>query len=169
MLYINHYHSPLGDILLTADEIGLTGLWFDGSKYYADHLNSQHEEKDTPILQQAKEWLAIYFSCTEPPFLPPIHMIGTPFQLNVWAFLQKIPYGETTTYGQIAKEIAEQKGIPRMAAQAVGGAVGRNNIPIIIPCHRVLGSGGRLTGYGGGLEKKVKLLTLEQVDMNHLF
>ena len=94
--------------------------------------------------------------------------MGTPFQLDVWTILQEIPYGKTTTYGQIAKEIARQKGIPRMAAQAIGGAVGRNNISIIIPCHRVVGAKGNLTGYGGGLDKKTALLALEKIDIRQL-
>ena len=169
MQFITHYPSPLGDILLAADETGLTGLWFDGEKYDADHLAPEHEEKETPILGQTKEWLNIYFSGREPNFLPPIHMMGTPFQLSVRKILQKIPYGKTVTYGKIAKEIAEQRGLSRMSAQAVGGAVGHNEISIIIPCHRVVGTNGSLTGYAGGIDKKVKLLTLEHTDMQHLF
>jgi len=169
MQYITHFNSPLGGILLAADEIGLTGLWFDGEKYYADHLDPEHEEKITPILEQTKQWLAIYFSGMEPDFMPPIHMIGTSFQLAVWKILQKIPYGKTITYGEIAKQIAKQKGLSRMSAQAVGGAVGHNEISIIVPCHRVVGTNGSLTGYAGGIDKKVKLLTLEKVDMQHFF
>lgn len=165
MQYTTHYQSPVGGILLAADETGLTGLWFDGQKYYANHLAPEHEEKDTPVLEQAKEWLAIYFAGREPHFCPPVHMIGTPFQLSVWKILQKIPYGKTVTYGEIAKEIAEQKGLSRMSAQAVGGAVGHNKISIIVPCHRVVGTNGSLTGYAGGIDKKVKLLTLEKADM----
>ena len=158
MQFISHYQSPIGGILLAADETGLTGLWFDGAKYYADHLDPEHEEKDTPILEQTKEWLTVYFSGREPQFYPPVHMTGTPFQLSVWKILQKIPYGKTVTYG----EIAEQKGLSRMSAQAVGGAVGHNKISIIVPCHRVIGTNGSLTGYAGGIDKKEKLLTLEK-------
>lgn len=169
MQYITHYQSPIGGMLIAADKTGLTGLWFDREKYYADHLDTEHEERDTPILEQTKEWLTIYFSGREPHFLPPIHMTGTPFQISVWKILQKIPYGETVTYGKIAKEIAVQKGLSRMSAQAVGGAVGHNEISIIIPCHRVIGTNGNLTGYAAGIDKKVKLLTLEKVDMQHLF
>lgn len=165
MQYTTHYNSPIGGILLAADETGLTGLWFDGEKYYADHLDPEHEEKDTPVLEQTKKWLTIYFSGREPDFLPPIHMIGTPFQLSVWKILQKIPYGKTVTYGEIAKEIAAQKGLPRMSAQAVG----HNELSVIVPCHRVVGTNGSLTGYAGGIDKKVKLLTLENADMQHLF
>ncbi len=165
MQYITHYQSPVGGILLAADETGLTGLWFDGQKYYADCLDPEHEEKDTPVLAQTKEWLTVYFSGREPFFSPPVHMLGTPFQLSVWKILQKIPYGKTVTYGEIAK----QKGLSRISAQAVGGAVGHNKISVIIPCHRVVGTSGSLTGYAGGIEKKVKLLTLEKADMRTFF
>lgn len=169
MQYTTTYTSPLGKILLACDTIGLTGLWFDGQKYYASYLDPEHEEKDTPILAQAKQWLSVYFSGKEPDFMPPLHMIGTPFQLAVWDILRNIPYGKTITYGEIAKEIAAQKGLSRMSAQAVGGAVGHNEISILVPCHRVVGTNGSLTGYAGGIEKKVKLLTLEQADMRGLF
>ena len=169
MQYINHYQSPIGGILLAADEIGLTGLWFDGEKYYANHLDPEHKQQTTPILAQAEKWLTIYFSGREPNFLPPLHMIGTPFQLAVWERLRNIPYGKTITYGEIAKEIAMQKGLAKMSAQAVGGAVGHNEISIIIPCHRVVGTNGSLTGYAGGIDKKIKLLTLEKADMHNLF
>ncbi len=155
------YKSPLGGILVAADDTGLTGLWFDGAKYFADRLDPEHEEKATPILQQALEWLNIYFSGREPHFYPPLHITGTPFQLSVWKTLQKIPYGKTLSYGKIAAEIARQKGLPRMSPQAVGGAVGHNGISIIIPCHRVIGTNGSLTGYAGGIDKKEKLLALE--------
>lgn len=159
---ICHYESPLGNMLLAADDTGLTGVWFEGGKYYADGLKPEHEERETEILAQAREWLTVYFSGTEPQFLPPVHLTGTPFQLAVWERLQWIPYGETVTYGEIAREIAVQSGIPRMAAQAVGGAVGRNKISIIVPCHRVVGADGGLTGYAGGMDKKERLLSLER-------
>lgn len=169
MQYTNHYESPIGGILLAADETGLTGLWFDGGKYYADHLDPEHKEKDTPVLKQTREWLTIYFSGREPHFCPPVHMIGTPFQLAVWEILQKIPYGKTVTYGEIARKIAAQKGLSHMSAQAVGGAVGHNRISIIIPCHRVVGASGSLTGYAGGVDRKEKLLALEKADMRTFF
>lgn len=165
MQYISHYNSPLGAILLSADCEGLTGLWFEGAKYYANHLDSNHREISTTILEETKEWLDIYFTGKEPNFMPPIHMIGADFQMAVWKQLRKIPYGKTTTYGTIAKEIARQRGITRMSAQAVGGAVGHNEISILIPCHRVIGSNGNLTGYAGGMDKKIALLNLEGVDM----
>ena len=161
MQYTAQYQSPLGNILLAADHLGITGLWFENQKYYADKLDAEHRENESPFLKQAKHWLDIYFSGAEPDFLPPIHMIGTPFQIDVWKILKQIPYGTTTTYGDIAQQIAQQKGISRMSAQAVGGAVGHNPVSILIPCHRVIGKNGSLTGYAGGIEKKIKLLALE--------
>ena len=152
MQYTNHYQSPLGGILLAGDETGLTGLWFDGEKYFADHLDPKHVEKDLPLFRETKRWL---------------DMTGSPFQLAVWEILRKIPYGSTTTYGEIARMIAAQKGLHRMSAQAVGGAVGHNEISIIVPCHRVVGTNGSLTGYAGGISKKAKLLALEKADMRH--
>ena len=164
-----HYDSPLGGILLAADEIGLTGLWFDGEKYFADHLPSEHTERETPILVEVKRWLDIYFAGKEPDFLPPLHPIGSAFRQSVWEILLQIPYGKTTTYGEIARQLAEKRKLPRMSAQAVGGAVGHNEISIIIPCHRVVGTNGSLTGYAGGIDKKVKLLKLERTDMTGFF
>lgn len=167
MQYITHYNSPLGGILLAADEIGLTGLWFDGAKYYAAHLDPEQEERETPVLTRTKEWLTVYFSGKEPDFLPPLHMTGTPFQLSVWENLLKIPYGKTVTYGAIAERIAAQRGLPHMSAQAVGGAVGHNKISIIIPCHRVIGTNGSLTGYAGGIDRKLSLLHLEKAELHN--
>ena len=166
MQYTTTYQSPLGEILLAGDETGLTGLWFDGEKYYAESLDPDHMEKELPLFDTVKRWLDIYFSGREPDFMPPIHMIGSPFRLSVWKILLQIPYGQTTTYGEIAKAIAKEKGLPHMSAQAVGGAVGHNEISIIVPCHRVVGTNGSLTGYAGGVNKKEKLLTLEGVDTN---
>lgn len=169
MQYISHYHSPLGNILLAADQIGLTGLWFEGQKYFALYLDKEHEEKEVPVLQQTKKWLDIYFSGKEPVFKLPLHFTGTDFQNEVWEILSAIPYGQTTTYGEIAKQIAAKRGLARMSAQAVGGAVGHNEISIIVPCHRVVGSNGSLTGYAGGIDKKIKLLTLEKVSLDSFF
>lgn len=169
MTVIQHYASPLGGILLAADEEGLTGLWFDGEKYFADHLPSRHTEGETPILAETRRWLDTYFTGREPDFLPPLHPIGSDFRQSVWKLLLQIPYGQTTTYGEIARQLAGEMGLPRMSAQAVGGAVGHNEISIIIPCHRVVGTNGSLTGYAGGIDKKVKLLTLERADTNRFF
>lgn len=161
MQYTSKYQSPVGKILLAADDIGLTGLWFDGEKYYALKLDKDHEEKEIPVFSDVKRWLDIYFSGRKPDFMPPIHMVGTPFQMEVWNILNTIPYGQTTTYGEIAKQIAEKRGLTRMSAQAVGGAVGHNEISLIVPCHRVIGTNGSLTGYAGGIDKKTYFLKLE--------
>ena len=169
MTFLQHYNSPLGGILLAADEIGLTGLWFDGQKYFARDLSAERVEQNTPILSEAKRWLDIYFAGREPDFMPPLHPIGSVFRQSVWEILLQIPYGQTTTYGEIARQLAAKLGLPRMSAQAVGGAVGHNEVSIIIPCHRVVGTSGSLTGYAGGIDKKVKLLELEHTDMTELF
>lgn len=169
MQYTAKYQSPIGEILLAADEIGLTGLWFDGEKFYADNLDPEHEEKELPVFETVRKWLDIYFTGKEPDFMPPVHMTGSLFRLSVWELLRKIPYGETVTYGELAKMVAEKRGLSRMSAQAVGGAVGHNEISIIVPCHRVVGSDGSLTGYAGGVDRKERLLTLEGVDMEKLF
>ncbi len=169
MQYISHYSSPLGKILLAADEEGLTGLWFEGQKYYAYQLSDESREEEAPVLTQTKQWLSDYFSGREPDFMPPLHLKGTDFQRSVWDILRSIPYGETITYGEIAGRIAEKRGLPRMSPQAVGGAVGRNPISILVPCHRVVGSNGSLTGYAGGIEKKIELLSLENVSLEKFF
>lgn len=169
MIYTQHYESPLGGILLAADENGLTGLWFDGEKYYADNLAAEHEARDTQALGAAKRWLDVYFAGKEPDFLPPLHPIGSAFRQEVWQLLLEIPYGQTTTYGALARRLAERRGLRHMSAQAVGGAVGHNEISILIPCHRVVGTSGSLTGYAGGIDKKLSLLRLEQVDLSGFF
>ena len=169
MVDICQYESPLGDILLAADEIGLTGLWFDGEKYFAGNLPAAHTERETPLLKDVRRWLDIYFTGREPDFLPPLHPTGSAFRQSVWELLLQIPYGQTTTYGEIARQLAAKQGLARMSAQAVGGAVGHNEISIIIPCHRVVGTNGSLTGYAGGIDKKAKLLALEHTDMRRFF
>ena len=169
MQYTNIYQSPIGKILLACDNKGLTGLWIDGAKYYADGLGTKYIEKETSTFNSAKKWLDIYFSGEKPDFFPPLNLIGTDFQISVWNILLKIPYGHTTTYSDIAKEIAKKNNLSEMSAQAVGGAVGHNKISIIIPCHRVVGKNGSLTGYAGGIDKKINLLTIENTDMTNLF
>ena len=159
------YPSPLGKLLLTADQTGLTGLWFAGQKYVPQDLEENSREAALPIFEEAKRWLDIYFSGREPDFMPPLHLTGTPFQEAVWEILLTIPYGATTTYGDMAKQLAAKRGLPHMSAQAVGGAVGRNPLAIIVPCHRCVGSKGQLTGYAGGLDKKKALLALEKADI----
>ena len=163
------YDSPLGGICLAADALGLTGLWFDGEKYFGSNLPANPVRQETEILTESKRWLDVYFSGREPDFLPPLHPIGSPFRRAVWDLLLQIPYGQTTTYGALARQLAAQQGRAAMSAQAVGGAVGHNEISILIPCHRVVGSDGSLTGYAGGLERKVQLLRLEGVDMSRLY
>lgn len=162
--YTSVYSSELGDILLAADEIGLTGLWFFGQSYFADTLPAEQIAQETPILAQAREWLDEYFSGKEPDFTPTLHPIGSPFRQAVWKLLLQIPYGQTTTYGEIARQLEKLQNRPHMSAQAVGGAVGHNGISIIIPCHRVVGAKGSLTGYAGGLDKKMALLELEHAN-----
>ena len=169
MAYVQHYDSPLGGILLAADESGITGLWFDGQKYFARDLPAERVEQNTPALAEAKRWLDIYFTGGEPDFTPPLHPIGSGFRQAVWNILLQIPYGQTTTYGEIARQLAAKRGLARMSAQAIGGAVGHNEISIIIPCHRVVGTNGSLTGYAGGIDRKVKLLELEHTDMSGFF
>ena len=132
-------------------------------------LPADRVERETPALLEAKRWLDIYFSGKEPDFTPPLHPIGSAFRQSVWEILLQIPYGKTTTYGEIARQLSEKMGLSRMSAQAVGGAVGHNKIAIIIPCHRVVGTNGSLTGYAGGIDKKGKLLELEQTDMTGFF
>ncbi len=163
--YTSCYRSSMGEILLAADEIGLTGLWFAGQKHFARGLEGIHEARELPVFEEAKRWLDHYFSGREPDFSVPLHIRGTSFQTEVWELLRAIPYGTTTTYGEIARKLAARRGLAHMAAQAVGGAVGRNPLSVIVPCHRVIGAGGRLTGYGGGLDKKIALLALEGVDL----
>ncbi|MCD8039044.1 MAG: methylated-DNA--[protein]-cysteine S-methyltransferase [Lachnospiraceae bacterium] len=162
MHYTGHYKSAIGNILLAADEVGLTGLWFEGQKYFALNLDSEHEERELPLFMEVKRWLDEYFAGREQDFAIPLHFTGTGFQNEVWEILCDIPYGSTVTYGEIANRIASKRGLSRMSAQAVGGAVGHNNISIIVPCHRVVGSNGSLTGYAGGIDKKAKLLALEK-------
>ena len=163
MLFVQHYDSPLGGILLAADGIGLRGLWFDGQKYFPHKLISESIESKLPIFTQTCNWLDIYFSGRIPDFTPPISLNTTPFRKAVYDILLTIPYGQTVTYGEIANIIAKQNGVERMSSQAVGGAVGHNPVSIIIPCHRVVGADGSLTGYAGGLDRKIELLKLEKV------
>lgn len=157
MQNINHYSSPLGDIAIKSDGQSILGLWFDGQRFPSSSDSVPH------VVEETKKWLDIYFSGRNPDFIPKLQIEGTPFQQSVWKILQTIPYGQTTTYGEIAKIIARHKGISRMSAQAVGNAVGKNPFPIIIPCHRVIGANGKLVGYGGGLDRKIKLLELEGI------
>lgn len=152
MTYTTDYQSPLGTIFLAADEKGLTGLWLEGQKYYAAQIKKEECRQEEA-----------------PDFMPALHPVGTEFQCAVWEILRRIPYGRTITYGEIARQLAAQRDVKKMSAQAVGGAVGHNKISIIIPCHRVVGSNGSLTGYAGGIDKKIALLKLEKTDMTGFF
>jgi len=158
MIYTAHYTSPLGGITLASDGMALTGLYFDGERDFPD-LSAAHK-KDLPVFGEVMRWLDLYFAGKEPDFMPPLAPVGTTFQQAVWEILKTIPYGGTTTYGAIAKRLEKVTG-KRMSAQAVGGAVGRNPISLLIPCHRVIGADGSLTGYAGGLDKKEYLLRTE--------
>ena len=170
MLYKMHYESPIGSLLLVEKEGALAGAWMEGQKYYLGALRSlrgeMRESTGSKILNEAKDWLDRYFK-GEKPMIGELALQpqGSVFQKEVWKILCKIPYGETRTYGEIAREIAAGRGLGSMSAQAVGGAVGHNPISIIIPCHRVVGADGSLTGYAGGVEKKRTLLALEGADI----
>ena len=164
MPYTRCYDSPLGEILLAADEQGLTGLWFVGQKYFPAALPATAGEpgaRALSVFAPARQWLDVYFTGREPQIAVPLHLRGTAFQLAVWELLRAMPYGTTRTYGALARELAARQGRARLSAQAVGGAVGRNPLSLFVPCHRVVGADGSLTGYAGGLEKKRALLQLE--------
>ena len=162
------YDAPLGKLLLASDQGSLIGLWFEDAQHCAKGLNLERAEGKNEVLEMTQEWLKLYFSGIKPNFIPPVRLKGSRFQLKVWSILQKIPWGMTITYGEIAEMIAEESGISRMSAQAVGGAVGKNPISIIIPCHRVIGKNGRLTGYAAGVDKKRELLRLEGFEFGDL-
>ena len=178
MLYRRAYHSPLGVMAMVSNGKALTALSFQGQKYAVAAINNGEggagdtaefteveenggEDAPSAVFHMVKEWLDVYFSGRKPAFTPPISLKGTPFQETVWEILREIPYGKVVSYGEIARQIAEKRNIGRMSAQAVGGAVGRNPVAIIVPCHRVIGSDGSLTGYAGGLDKKEALLKIE--------
>ena len=159
------YESPLGNMLLAADDIGIRGLWFEGQKYFASTLGDERIFCENEILKSAGRWLDIYFYGIKPNFTPKLHVIGSEFRRAVWRILLQIPYGEVTTYGYIAKKLAKTLNVPNMSAQAVGGAVAHNPVSIIIPCHRIVGANGSLIGYAGGIDKKLELLKFERIDM----
>lgn len=170
MDYTTHYQSPLGSITLASDGEALVGLWFDGQKYFTDTLDKQHEERDDlPVFDETRRWLDTYFSGKAPDFTPKLSMRASDFRKQVWEIMLTIPFGRTMTYGDIARQIARERGIPTMSTQAVGGAVGHNSISLIIPCHRVVGTSGSLTGYAGGIDKKLHLLQMEGAMQSNLF
>ena len=180
--YISEYNSPLGTITVACDDEAIIGLWFNGQRHFGNILPSKTVEigenefrtltvggKARALLEEARRWMDVYFSGQEPDFLPPLRYDSTPFRKAVCDIMLTIPYGKTMTYGEIADMIATERGVEKMSAQAVGGAVGHNPISLMIPCHRVVGTNGSLTGYGGGIDRKVKLLELENADMTDLF
>lgn len=169
MVYTTEYDSPLGTITLSCDSEAITGLWFNGQKYFGNILPRDTLRQEHPLFSEARRWLNIYFSGREPGFLPPLRYDSTPFRKLVCDIILTIPYGQTMTYSEIAAEAARRQGVQTMSAQAVGGAVGHNPISLMIPCHRVVGTSGSLTGYAGGIDRKVRLLALEHADMQKLF
>lgn len=167
MTYKWFYRTPdeFSDMLMTSDGEYLTGLWFTKSKDASKYMENG-EEKLVPVFEDTISWLDIYFAGKNPDFVPKYRIDNfTEFRKEVIDAMLKIPYGELVTYGDIAKNIAVKRGVKRMSAQAVGGAVGWNPICIIVPCHRVIGLNNQLTGYGGGIENKIALLKLEKHDM----
>ena len=162
MDYVWTYDSPLGVLTLASDGTALTGLWFAGQLHFASTLDPDYRLSRRPEFDPAMRWLDVYFSGREPDFTPPLHLRGSAFRQAVWAQLLQIPYGATRTYGAIAGCLAREAGRSRLSAQAVGGAVGHNPVSLIVPCHRVVGCGGAMVGYAGGLWRKEWLLALEQ-------
>ena len=162
MIYTSPYYSPLGEITLSADEQGLIGAWFVGQKHYGSTLIGDTRQTTNQHIENAKLWLKEYFNQKIPQTKIELHPIGTPFQMEVWNILTKIPFGDTITYGDISKLIAQKRKLKQMSSQAVGNAVGHNPISIIIPCHRVIGTNGKLCGYAGGIERKQTLLKIEK-------
>lgn len=171
MFYSTRYVSPLGEITIICNGDSLVGLWFEGHKCFNTTLSAATVAKaDIPVLQDAREWLDSYFAGQQPAIsMLPLAPVGSTFRQSVWRIICEIPYGGVMTYGEVAKQIAAARGVERMSAQAVGGAVGSNPISIIIPCHRVIGKKGNLTGYGGGIEKKIALLKLEQAYRDNFY
>lgn len=170
MIYSTIYLSPIGKLLLASDGESIIGLWVKGQKYFADNVEDLLENDELQVFAVAKKWLDRYFAGKKPAITElPLKPKGGQFRQDVWKILCDISYGNVVTYGFIAKELAKKAGKERMSAQAVGGAVGHNPISIIIPCHRVVGVNGSLTGYAGGIVNKIQLLKHEGVDMSKLF
>lgn len=167
MEYIQTMQSPLGKLTASSDGDNITWLWFENQKYYAATLEKENEVHDLLVFQLVKKWLDLYFAESKPDFSIPVAPKGSPFRQAVWKILRTIPYGEIVTYGDIVKQLKETQGM-NTSARAVGGAVGHNPISILIPCHRVIGAKGKLTGYAGGIDKKVQLLKLEHVSPEKL-
>ena len=158
---IARYVSPLGEMLMASDGKRLTGLWFAGQKHQPEGLNDLPERDDLPVFEKTRAWLAAYFAGKKPTAVPPLAPAGTDYQKTVWRALSEVPYGETVTYGVLAARVEQMIG-RKTSARAVGSAVGRNPVSLIVPCHRVLGADGRLVGYAGGVERKKALLEMEK-------
>ena len=171
MVRTAHYASPIGELLLAERDQMLIGVWMEGQKYFPNSLRAEAgADSDSATLLQAKNWLDRYFAAEKPSIDElPLAPEGSDFRKAVWKILCEIPYGTVTTYGEISRKFAARRGLARMSAQAVGGAVGHNPLSIIVPCHRVVGADGSLTGYAGGLQKKIALLMHEGVDMTGLY
>ncbi len=161
MYYIMTYDSPVGKLTGASDGENIVGLWLEGQKHFGATVEGEMREEPLPVLDEARRWLDIYFSGNQLDFLPPLAPKGSEFRRAVWEQLLEIPYGQTITYGEIARKLEAQLG-RKTSARAVGGAVGHNPISIIIPCHRVVGADGSLAGYAGGVDKKIQLLALEK-------
>ena len=171
MVYKTYYDSPVGKLFIASDGENIIGLCIEGQKYYLDKIEKEGILKnDLSIFNKTKKWLDRYFK-QEKPEISELSLMpeGNAFRQCVWEFLCEIPYGETITYGDLAKKVAEKLKKPSISAQAVGNAVGHNPISIIIPCHRVVGKNGSLTGYAGGIDKKIKLLEIENVNIKNFF
>lgn len=171
MDYMSYYESPIGKIMITSDEKYITGLWFTSSRFIDSYKEENYVFNDTlEVIKTTKDWLDKYFKGEKVDYHDiPLSLVGSDFCLEVWDILKEIPYGKTITYGEIANKIAKTRGITKMSSQAVGYAVGHNPISIIIPCHRVVGKKGNLTGYGGGIDKKIALLEIEKIDMSKYY
>ena len=160
--YTWHYDSPLGGITLASNGRSLTGLWFDGQKDFGSTIMPKNEQKNLPVFRETCKWLDLYFGGEIPDFTPPLTFNTTVFRKAVWTALLKIPYGTTVSYKELAEQIEKDENVKHVSARPIGGAVAMNPISLIVPCHRVIGSNGSLTGYAGGLERKAKLLQLEK-------
>ena len=171
MFYKTDYTSPIGGITLGSDGKNIVGLWQEGQKHFAYTVAEEmYRKDDLSVFIKTKDWLNRYFCGKKPKISElPLAPAGGEFRQEVWKILCEIPYGDIMTYGEIAQRIAKKRGVKCMSSQAIGGAVGHNPISIIIPCHRVVGTNGSLTGYAGGLDKKIKLLRIEGVDMSKLY
>jgi methylated-DNA-[protein]-cysteine S-methyltransferase len=165
MEYIHRIKSPVGILTAASDGKNVSGLWIEGQKYFAKTLWKDVLEQNLPIFENVQKWLTLYFSGKEPDFMPPLMPMGSPFQKSIWNILCKIPYGQTTTYGEIAQQFALAHKGRHTSARAAGNAVGHNPVSILIPCHRVIGKNGNLTGYAGGLDIKLKLLQMEGIEI----